>query len=195
MARKIRRTDEDAFGMGGLAHAPTFPGTEQFSSYIEAQEAEGQRELVESTDLPTEINGGTGNDFKALGFTFGEPHGRDPLFRPATLPEGWKREGSDHAMWSYILDEKGRKRVSIFYKAAFYDRDAFMSLVSPYAVLTELIYGDGEPTSVPTDELLTVEMAREYLDRERAEFAKHLDLGLDLQGKIDRIDKILALLP
>jgi predicted secreted protein len=29
-------------------------------------------------------------------------------------------------MWSYIVDDEGTQRVAIFYKAAFYDRDAFM---------------------------------------------------------------------
>jgi hypothetical protein len=28
-------------------------------------------------------------------------------------------------MWSSIVDDKGKEMVSIFYKAAFYDRDAF----------------------------------------------------------------------
>ena len=195
MTTHIRRTDEDPFGMGGLANAPAFPGGPGFGPYIEAQEKQGQRELVESTDLPSRLNGGSDDDFIALGFAFGEPHARDPLFRPATLPEGWRREGSGHAMWSYILDEKGRQRVSIFYKAAFYDRDAFMSLVGPYAVFTELIYGDAEPTSIPIDERLTVEMAREYLDRERAEAVRYGELGLDRGDKVARIDALLALLP
>ena len=31
-------------------------------------------------------------------------------------------------MWSDLLDDKGVKRGSIFYKAAFYDRSAFLRL-------------------------------------------------------------------
>ena len=45
------------------------------------------------------------------------------------LPEGWKREASYHPMWSHIVDGAGKQRVSIFYKAASYDRKAHMSLV------------------------------------------------------------------
>lgn len=194
MTDRISRTDSDGFGMGGWANAPTFPGTPQFGGYVEAQEARGQRELVESTDLPTDT-GGTDEQFLALGFTFGKPARRDPLFRPATLPHGWRREASDHAMWSHVLDEKGRKRVGIFYKAAFYDRRADMHIVGPCAVFSELIYGDAVPIALPIDELLTVEMAREYLDRERADAVQYAELGLDRANKIERIDLLLGLLP
>ncbi len=100
------------------------------SESIEYLEAEGQQELIESTVLPTVIVGATQPEFEALGFTFGEEVPGDPLFRAATLPEGWKREGSDHAMWSYVVDETGQQRVAIFYKAASYDRKAHMSLVT-----------------------------------------------------------------
>ena len=97
------------------------------SESIERMEAEGQRQLVNSDVLPVQIMGATEADFETLGFRFGEPVA-DGLFRSATLPEGWEREGSDHSMWSYVVDREGKRRVGIFYKAAFYDRDAFMSL-------------------------------------------------------------------
>ena len=92
-------------------------------------------------------------EFEALGFTFGDPDEGDPMFRPATFPEGWQRKDYDDAMWSYLVDEYGRDRVSIFYKAAFYDRDAFMSLVGLGWYVTEhveygkpLIFDDGWAT-------------------------------------------------
>lgn len=97
-------------------------------NYITDMEARGQEQLLHSDRLPAEMNEPEA-DYVALGFTFGPPDRDDPLFRPATLPAGWKRRGSDHAMWSYIDDEQGRERVAIFYKAAFYDRRAFMRLV------------------------------------------------------------------
>lgn len=78
------------------------------SGYIEGMEAAGQRQIVNSTKLPTDLNGGTREEFEALGFTFGEVDPRDPMFQEATLPEGWKREGSDHA--TYIVDERGIER-------------------------------------------------------------------------------------
>lgn len=94
---------------------------------IEAQEKAGQTQLVNSDRLPTDLHNSQA-DFEALGFTFGEPDPHDPLFRPATLPDGWKRTASDHDMWSYVVDELSRRRIAVFYKAAFYDRRAFMRL-------------------------------------------------------------------
>ncbi len=47
--------------------------------------------------LPTDTLG-TDEKFLALGFTFGEPHPNDPMFRATTLPKGWTREASYHAM-------------------------------------------------------------------------------------------------
>jgi len=35
-------------------------------------------------------------------------------------------------MWSYLHDEHGRERCAIFYKAAFYDRDAFLTISPRY---------------------------------------------------------------
>lgn len=90
-------------------------------------EAAGQQQLVNSDRLPVDTDG-QDQAFIDLGFTFGEPDADDPLFRPATLPEGWTRRASDHDMWSYLVDETGTDRVSIFYKAAFYDRRAHMGL-------------------------------------------------------------------
>lgn len=99
------------------------------------QEKRGQQQLVISDRLPTEIHDDHA-DFEALGFTLGDPDPVDPLFAPATLPDGWAREASDHDMWSYIVDQHGRRRVAIFYKAAFYDRRADMRLTNAteYAV-------------------------------------------------------------
>lgn len=101
------------------------------SGAIEAMEKRGQQQLVNSDRLPVKLGLGVDADFIALGFTFGDPDPADPLFRPATLPAGWTRQASDHDMWSYIVDEHGKQRVAVFYKAAFYDRRASMRLVTP----------------------------------------------------------------
>lgn len=100
------------------------------SRYIHEQEAAGQRQIVGSQMLPAELNRGTQAEFEALGFVFGAIDSADALFRQMTLPDGWRKEGSDHDMWSYVLDENGNRRVSVFYKASFYDRRAFMSLTA-----------------------------------------------------------------
>lgn len=128
------------------------------SGYIEDMESAGQRQVVNSDRLPTQTHG-TDEAFLDLGFSLGDPDPADPMFRPATLPEGWKREGGDHAMWSYIVDERGIRRVAIFYKAAFYDRRADMHLQDVGGALaTEAIYGDGAVTG-PWDKLTEDERA------------------------------------
>ena len=98
---------------------------------IEQQEKAGQTALVQSTDMPLEL-APSREAFEAVGFTFGEPI--DSVFQSATLPPGWSREATDHAMHSHILDDKGRRRVEVFYKAAFYDRRADARLVHRYTI-------------------------------------------------------------
>lgn len=114
--------------------------------YVEEMEAAGQSELVNSDRLPTKFNDYDLKDpqkaYEALGFGFGEPDPGDPMFREATLPKGWSRQGSSHSMWSHIVDELGRKRVSIFYKAAWYDRDAFMSLTTVASCASDVLHGE-----------------------------------------------------
>jgi len=96
------------------------------SNSIELSESMGQSQMVRSTVIPTD----GAEDLAALGFTLGEVVKDDPIFRECSLPPGWQREGSDHSMWSYIVDERGFRRVAIFYKAAFYDRSAHVRIVS-----------------------------------------------------------------
>lgn len=98
---------------------------------IEAQEAEGQRQLVTSRQLPTEIYCCSGDGkamLEALGVKFGQPGKDDPQFCDVELPLGWEIRATGHSMWSDLFDEKGERVASIFYKAAFYDRQAFMTL-------------------------------------------------------------------
>ena len=52
----------------------------------------------------------------------------DDIFYNVVLPDGWEIRATEHTMWNEVLDDKGRKRMTIFYKAAFYDRDAFANL-------------------------------------------------------------------
>lgn len=94
------------------------------SGGIERQEARGQQELVNSASLPAECSGREA--LEAAGVKFGEPYKDDPLFCDAVLPEGWKKQATDHSMWSNLVDAKGRVRAQIFYKAAHYDRRADM---------------------------------------------------------------------
>jgi len=95
------------------------------SEYIEHQEKQGQARVSYSDRLPLNISGMSKEELESIGFAFGDPV--DELFQECTLPEGWKIEPTDHSMWSNILDEEGTERGSMFYKAAFYDRNAFVS--------------------------------------------------------------------
>ncbi|MEV7805063.1 hypothetical protein AB0O28_19140 [Microbispora sp. NPDC088329] len=122
----------DAMGAGGP------------SASIERMEAQGQRELVNSEVIPTEIQGGE-DELTKLGFQLGEQVKDDPLFRRTVLPEGWKREPSDHSMWSYIVDELGRRRVAMFYKAAWYDRRADLSITTVHGYVSDCLDHDTAP--------------------------------------------------
>lgn len=93
---------------------------------IEAQEAQGQRDLVANTQLPVDCTPDFKAKLEAAGVIFGAKTPGDPLFCMATLPKGWKKQATDHSMWSDLVDDKGKKVAAIFYKAAFYDRSAFM---------------------------------------------------------------------
>jgi hypothetical protein len=111
--------------------------------YIEEMEAAGQRQVVNNAVIPTRAPDA---ELAALGFVLGDPVDGDRLFRHVTLPDGWAKEGSDHSMWSYIVDQHGRRRVSVFYKAAFYDRDAFASIKTLASYVADVIRGEAKLT-------------------------------------------------
>ncbi|MFD9047643.1 hypothetical protein [Streptomyces zaomyceticus] len=123
----------DAFLLGALLGQTN-------DELIGAQETRGQQQLVHSDRLPTEHRDDRA-DFETLGFAFGTPDANDPLFTPATLPAGWTREAADdHDMWSYVVDPLGRRRVAMFYKAAFYDRRADMHIVNVREYVNSQVY-------------------------------------------------------
>lgn len=119
------------------------------SDAIYAQEAQGQREVLQATTLPSDTRGRDA-EFEALGFTFGAVVEGDRLFRETTLPDGWAKQGTDHSMHTVIVDERGIARVSVFYKAASYDRRADMSVLNVgFRFANEWIYGDEDPELNP----------------------------------------------
>lgn len=93
---------------------------------INRSEKRGQTALVNSEVLPQRCNVGSREELEQMGIVFGD--NADDLFVYITLPEGWKKEATNHSMWSKLFDDQARERASIFYKAAFYDRDAFMTI-------------------------------------------------------------------
>lgn len=105
---------------------------------IERQESDGQRSFVGSDTLPRSLKSDghyhtkpllEAAGVKFLGFVEG-----DDLFQYVELPPGWKKQATDHSMWSKLIDDKGRERAGIFYKAAFYDRAAHLSLSRRFGV-------------------------------------------------------------
>lgn len=97
---------------------------------IEAQEKAGQTMFVANSTLPKE--GCNRPAWEKLGFVFGTDV--DDLFVAVTMPPGWRKRATEHSMHSDLLDEKGRIRAGIFYKAAFYDRRAHIHMTRRYNV-------------------------------------------------------------
>lgn len=100
---------------------------------IEAQEAAGQAMLtLKFNQLPKDGMDRHRDALERIGFKIGNDV--DDIFVSVTAPAGWTlRAAPDHSMWSYVHDEQGRKRGSVFYKAAFYDRNAHFSLQPRYS--------------------------------------------------------------
>lgn len=104
---------------------------------IEAQEAQGQRQLVASSQLPAEANErekDASKLYEAMGIKVAGRSRGDELFLDVELPAGWSIKPTDHSMWSEVFDDKGCKRIGVFYKAAFYDRSAHANIIRRYGV-------------------------------------------------------------
>lgn len=100
------------------------------SGELRALEAEGQRELVASSVLPARGLFSQRAAWEALGVKIlEEDAGRaDPLFCKVELPVGWKKVPAEHTVWTDLVDATGKVVANIYYKAAFYDRSAHVTL-------------------------------------------------------------------
>lgn len=162
--------------LGSMAEGP--------SGYIEGMESDGQTEVVNSDMLPTD---GPWDALEALGFVVGEVDKDDPIFRHCELPAGWSRGGTDHAMWSKVLDERGIERVSVFYKAAFYDRSAHCNINDVgYVLVNAIIYSD-EPVAFPKAWALLTADERAAADKAADSFLERAEEHPDIYG--DRLDR------
>lgn len=104
---------------------------------IERQEAAGQAKLVKSADrLPTAVNYPYDTTISEVSEKLGIQLGSiiDDVFIEATFPKGWHLKPTEHSMWSSLIDDRGRKRASIFYKAAFYDYNAHIGFECRYVI-------------------------------------------------------------
>lgn len=116
-----RKTSVDNDGMAMLAEG-LFSGSTD--GIIEGQEERGQISFAESDTLPTQWQTDNGREIlERAGVVFHEQVEDDELFTYVTLPDGWKKEMRS-SYWTWLLDDKGRARAGLFYKAAFYDRRA-----------------------------------------------------------------------
>ena len=99
---------------------------------IEYMEKKGQEEVVYSTRLAKKMRPSR-EDWEELGFEFEDIEG-DRVLVNAKMPEGWSIRPTDNSYWTEIVDANGLRRGSMFYKAAFYDRDAHMDLEPRYGI-------------------------------------------------------------
>lgn len=116
---------------------------------ITAQNIAGLQQLLESDLLP--VRGAFQQDrsrLLQLGFNFGLIVEADPLFVEAQLPPGWSKGDVGERGFS-ILDEQQRPRFSVFYKAAFYDRQASMNVRSRWTI--EALFDEDETPWVLRD--------------------------------------------
>jgi len=152
------------------------------SNAIERQEAAGQAELCMSEVLPSDGLEQVRQMIESNGGSIGSPVMGDPMFIEVKLPSGWKKQATDHSMWSDLIDDKGRKRAGIFYKAAFYDRSAHISSCRRFGMdrYGSKLTADGELSAKVTDacglveysvtgkiDLNDEERSREYKLRDR----------------------------
>lgn len=136
----MKKRKPDDLSQSELANIPGIIVGHSAPGVIEAMEAAGQRQLVEAECLPTEMSGCNEAQLIEDGFELGPVFEDDRLFRRARTPKGWVvKAAPDHDMWSYIYDETGKERYSIFYKAAYYDRRATLHKTQ------ETSEGDGRP--------------------------------------------------
>ena len=116
------------------------------SKAIENQERRGQQDVVRNQRLPRKEPDGLLNShdakaqYEKMGIEVIGEH--DDLFYNVKLPAGWQIKATGHSMWNELRDDKGRLRAEFFYKAAFYDRDAFIHFRCRYKVKVEHIAPD-----------------------------------------------------
>lgn len=146
---------------------------------IVAQEAEGQKELIESLQLPRKCSQprditNASEQYQKMGIKVFPTSKGDELFIGVKLPDGWKKEATEHEMWNNLIDDKGRTRATFFYKAAFYDRKAFVNFNHRYVYETKYLQTRDDAKSFPkfycvkdtiNDEILfKTEVSTEYYD-------------------------------
>lgn len=119
--------------LSDAVHVPDFP-------VLHLCQALNVQDRPTMSQLPTDT-GAEGKQviktLQAAGVQFLGVIKSDPIFQKVLLPAGWKLIAAEQLMYLDLLDHKNRKRASIFYKAAAYDRRARMCLQQRYDVVRE----------------------------------------------------------
>lgn len=90
----------------------------------------GQNDIKMSEQIPK----GDNKELASIGIIVTGPASQnDNILVNATLPKGWTKKSTNHYMYTDILDEKGRKRASCMYKAAFHDRDGRTTVLQRFS--------------------------------------------------------------
>jgi hypothetical protein len=130
--KKMKAPDNTAKAVSDNPILGLFTALGEGGRGILAQEDQGQESFVRSETLPTNMSWPPDYNTKAIleaaGVKFLGVVDGDDIFQYVKLPEGWKKEPTHHSMWSNLVDDKGRVRALIFYKATFYDRSAHLEL-------------------------------------------------------------------
>lgn len=147
-------------------------------SAIERQEAQGQSELVNSSQLPVSSNTmgvDAKEQYEKMGIKVKGVSKGDEIFFDVEMPNGWKKEATDHSMWNKLLDDKGRERAMFFYKAAFYDRSSHIDFKRRFNVIGNyqeqasmnyrVIDADGEKVLFETEKAFRGEDSRAYYNK------------------------------
>lgn len=115
--------------LGALALIAGGENTDEVQDLFSGAQAEA---VAESAMLPIDGTNGSEEKLQKWGFVLGEPI--DGTFRRATLPPGWKMKRSDHPMWTFILDDRGRQRGQMFVKSMFVMTEAHVQWSGRFAV-------------------------------------------------------------
>lgn len=114
---------------------------------VERQEAREQQRACARAMIARRISENDKAVLERAGVVFsGEGEGDDVLQR-VTLPPGWALKPTDHSMWSNLTDEHGAIRAKCFYKGAFYDRDADITITRRFYLDSEHDFDKRDPAT------------------------------------------------
>lgn len=98
---------------------------------IELQANKDNKEFISNETLPTKMSPEDKNALELWGIQLLGEVPDDPLFQYVRLPDGWEKV-PDHGHWSYLRDDKGRRRANIIYTATSYSRYAELTCIPKY---------------------------------------------------------------